>query len=344
MSKLTLTLTFTMTFAVLWAATLCAQIQPPQPPPEQAPPKMTATEAEAARAGAPFRQFSAWLEAFNAGDPTRIRQFLQTNFPSANVDVQMNFRERTGGLELRALEQATATMLTGLVQERDSDQFGRFTIVVEPAEPHRITRFPIRAILPPAEFAALRLSEPEVITALRAKLDRDAAADRFAGTALLAKNGKVLFSGGYGLADREKKAASNLDSRFRIGSMNKMFTAVVILQLVQAGKIKLTDPLGKYVTHYPNQDVATRVTIHHLLTHTGGTGDIFGPEFNAHRLELRTLDDYVALYGKRGLAFEPGSTGSTATMACCSLAWWSRESAAEVTTITWRTTSINPWE
>jgi CubicO group peptidase (beta-lactamase class C family) len=53
--------------------------------------------------------------------------------------------------------------------------------------------------------------------------------------------------------------------------------------------------------------VAGKVTIHHLLTHTGGTGDIFGPEFAAHRLELRTLSDYVALYGKRGLQFEPGS-------------------------------------
>jgi CubicO group peptidase (beta-lactamase class C family) len=89
--------------------------------------------------------------------------------------------------------------------------------------------------------------------------------------------------------------------------MNKMFTAVAILQLVQAGKIKLTDPLGKYITDYPNQDVAAKVTIHHLLTHTGGTGDIFGPEFSAHRLELKTLNDYVALYGKRAVAFEPGS-------------------------------------
>ena len=49
------------------------------------------------------------------------------------------------------------------------------------------------------------------------------------------------------------------------------------------------------------------MTIHHLLTHTGGTGDIFGPEFDARRLELKTLDDYVTLYGTRGLEFEPGS-------------------------------------
>jgi CubicO group peptidase (beta-lactamase class C family) len=224
-----------------------------------------------------------------------------------NVDQQMNFRERTGGFELRALEQATATTLTGLVQERDSDQFGRFNLAVEPDEPHRIARLGILAIPRPAEFPVARLSEAETFTSLRAKLEKDGAADRFAGTVLVAKGGKVLFRAAYGLADREKKVANQLDTRFRIGSMNKMFTAVSILQLVQAGKIKLTDPLGKSVTDYPNQDVATKATIHHLLTHTGGTGDFFGPEFNAHRLELKTLNDYLALYGKRALQFEPGS-------------------------------------
>lgn len=283
------------------------RIQPAQPPPELAPPKMTAAETEAARKGAPFRQFSAWLEAFNSGDRSRLSEFLKANFPSANLDAQMNFRDRTGGLELRALEQATPTSLTGLVQERGSDQFGRFTIVVEADEPHRITRFPVNAIPRPPEFAIARMSEAETIAALRAQLEKDAAADRFAGAVLLAKNGKVLFSEAYGLADREKKTPNKLDTRFRIGSMNKMFTAVAVLQLAQAGKIKLTDPLGKYITDYPNQEVATKVTIHQLLTHTGGTGDIFGPDYDAHRLELRTLNDYVALYGKRGPAFEPGS-------------------------------------
>jgi CubicO group peptidase (beta-lactamase class C family) len=92
--------------------------------------------------------------------------------------------------------------------------------------------------------------------------------------------------------------------------MNKMFTAAAVLQLVQAGKIRLDDPLGKHLTNYPNRDVASKVTIHHLLTHTGGTGDIFGPAFESRRLELRTLNDYVSLYGSRGLEFEPGSRWS----------------------------------
>jgi CubicO group peptidase (beta-lactamase class C family) len=90
--------------------------------------------------------------------------------------------------------------------------------------------------------------------------------------------------------------------------MNKMFTAVAILQLVEADKVELAAPLGRYLRDYPNKDVARRVTIHHLLTHTGGTGDIFGPDFDLHRAKLRTLADYVELFGERDLAFGPGIT------------------------------------
>ena len=155
------------------------------------------------------------------------------------------------------------------------------------------------------------MMESAVIAALRAKLEQDVAADRFSGTALVGRiengTGIVLFSEPYGLADRELKVANTLDTRFRIASMNKMFTATSIMQLVQAGKITLTAPLGTYVTDYPNKNVASSVTIDHLLTHTGGTGDIFGPDFDAHRLELRTMDDYVNLYGQRDVAFAPGT-------------------------------------
>jgi CubicO group peptidase (beta-lactamase class C family) len=109
------------------------------------------------------------------------------------------------------------------------------------------------------------------------------------------------------MADREKKIPNTLKTRFRIGSMNKMFTAVATLQLAQSGKLDLKAPFGNYLTDYPNKDVASKVTIEQLLSHTGGTGDIFGPEFEKHRLELKTLRDYVNLYGQRALEFEPGS-------------------------------------
>jgi D-alanyl-D-alanine carboxypeptidase len=285
-------------------------LQPASPPANTPPPpEMTEAEAAEARTQPSFHQFSAWLAAFNSGDQAQYRQFLENNFPTrvSNLNRDMDLRERTGGFELQKLEQGSGTQVNGLVQESDSDQFVRFTLKVEPAEPHHILSMSLRGIPRPAAFPIRRLTESEAIAAVKAQVEKNVAGDRFAGTVLVAKDDKVLFSGAYGLADREKKIPNTLDTRFRIGSMNKMFTAVAVLQLVEAGKIKLMDPLGKYITDYPNQEIATKVTIHQLLTHTGGTGDIFGPEFNKHRTELRTLNDYVLLYGKRGPQFEPGS-------------------------------------
>ena len=281
--------------------------QTPAPAPDAAPRRFTASEMEAARTGAPFRAFAAWLEAFNSGDRERLRQFLEASWPSGRLDREMSLRDASGGFELRALEDATPTRVTGLIQERESDTFGRFELVLESADSPQIQSLNRRIIPRPADFPIPHMSEGEIIAALRARLDKEAAADRFAGTVLLARKGKTLFSGAYGLADRETKLPNTLDTRFRIGSMNKMFTGTSVMQLVQAGKIDLHAPLEKYLPDYPNKDLASKVTIHQLLTHTGGTGDIFGPLFDDLRLEIRTLGDYVELYGNRELLFEPGS-------------------------------------
>jgi len=254
-------------------------------------------------------QFAGWLESFNRGDANLHREFLQKNSPSriSSLDREMSFRQRTGGFDLKRIEESTATKVTALVQERSSDQMARLTLEVQAEEPHQITRIELSAIPRPAEFALPHLSESALLAATRKNIETEVAADYFAGAVLILKNGKPIFSEACGLADREHKTPNTLKTRFRIGSMNKMFTAVSILQLAQALKLDLHDTVGKYLTDYPNKDIASKVTIHQLLTHTGGTGDIFGPEFDSHRRELHTLQDYVNLYGNRAPKFEPGS-------------------------------------
>ena len=255
------------------------------------------------------RQLRAWLSAFNSGDRAKYEAFLRENFPSraARLDGDLNFLMRTGGFDIRKVESRTATSVTSLVEERAWNNVARAVMEVESAAPHRITHLEVNLAPRPADMAVRRLSEAELASAVRAKVDAQAAAGRFQGAVLVARNGTAIYSDAKGLADRENRTPNTLETKFRMGSMNKMFTATAVMQLVQAGKVKLDAPLGTYLTDYPNRDVATKVTIHHLLTHTGGTGDIFGPEFAAHRLELKTLGDYVKLYGARGLEFEPGS-------------------------------------
>jgi D-alanyl-D-alanine carboxypeptidase len=151
-----------------------------------------------------------------------------------HMDEEMGFRAMTGGFDLKKVEQSTPTKLVALVQERNSDQIGRLTVEVDGSEAHRVTNLDLRAIPRPAEFALPHMSQSELIVALDQKLEEDAAADRFSGAVLVAKNGKPVFQRAYGLADREHKLPNTLKTRFRIGSMNKMFTATSILQLVQA--------------------------------------------------------------------------------------------------------------
>src|SRR5260370_33275354 len=85
----------------------------------------------------------------------------------------------------------------------------------------------------------------ELLAALREQLEKDSSADKFAGAVIVAKDGKVIFKGAYGMAGREKKTPNTLDAKFRIGSINKMFTAASILQIVTAGKNAARVPLGK---------------------------------------------------------------------------------------------------
>src|SRR5678815_1189714 len=243
------------------------------------------------------RQARGWLEVFNVGDVEKRREFLQKNYPSRleRFDRETEMRGRTGGFDVVKVVESTPTKIVLVIQERLGDQMAQFTVEVEPAPPHAIKQFQFQVVPRAGEFAIPHLSESELVTALRKRVDELVAADLFAGAVLVAKVGKVdgktVFAQAYGMADREKKTPNTLKTRFRLGSMNKMFTAVATLQLVQDGKLDLKAPLGNYLTDYKNKDIASKVTIEQLLSHTGGTGDIFGPEFDTHRLELKTLQD-----------------------------------------------------
>jgi len=144
------------------------------------------------------------------------------------------------------------------------------------------------------------------IETIKSELDNRAKEENFSGIVLVANNNKIIFQQAYGFADRDNNRPNTMDTKFRFGSMGKMFTGVAIMQLIQEGRVSIGDTIGRYLADYPNKEVS-KVTIQQLLTHTGGTGDVFGREFERHRLELKELKDYVALYGERGLLFTPGS-------------------------------------
>lgn len=253
---------------------------------------------------------SAWLEAFNSGDRARIATYLAKYEPDhkSAIDRLLGFRGQTGGFTVVRIEKSEPLHLEALMKEREGSNFARLTLDVSSAESPLVKGLGLHVVPRPSDQPApARVSFDQAVKALDAKAAELASQDKFSGDVLVARSGKIAFERAYGLADREKQIANTIDTRFRIGSMNKMFTATAILQLAGEGKLDLAAPLGKYLPDYPNKEVAGKVTIRQLLTHTGGTGDIFTPEYEKHRLETRELADYVKLYGSRAPEFEPGS-------------------------------------
>jgi CubicO group peptidase (beta-lactamase class C family) len=131
------------------------------------------------------------------------------------------------------------------------------------------------------------------------------AADAFSGAILVAADNLPLLERAWGYASRAYNVPNHIDTRFNLGSMNKMFTAVAVAQLAQAGLIAFESPIGEYLPDYPD-DVGRRVTLHHLLTHTSGLGSYWNERFEARRTKVRTVRDHLALFVDEPLLFEPG--------------------------------------
>ena len=142
---------------------------------------------------------------------------------------------------------------------------------------------------------------------LRDKLTAKAETERFSGVVLIAKDGKPVFHEAFGYADYANKERNKRDTKFNLGSINKLFTMAAVYQLLKAGVIDLDDPIGKYLPQFP-KPVRDTVTIRHLLDHRSGWGAYWdNPTWKARRHELRTLDGYMAFIKDIPLDFEPGT-------------------------------------
>jgi|GEM_PF-367123 len=150
--------------------------------------------------------------------------------------------------------------------------------------------------------------EQELTMALEKLLSILQKKDLFSGTVLLAKGDRILFQDACGYAVKELQIKNNLNTQINVGSMNKMFTATGIMQLVEKGKIGLDDPISKYLgTEWLSQQTGDRITVHHLLTHTSGLGDFFSEDFDRMPAsQFATLNAYKP-FVKDTLAFEPGT-------------------------------------
>jgi len=128
---------------------------------------------------------------------------------------------------------------------------------------------------------------------------------KFMGSVLVARGDSVLLSKGYGLANLEWAIPNQPSTKFRLGSLTKQFTAASILLLEERGKLKLDDPIKKYLPDAPA--AWDRITIFHLLTHTSGIPNFTNfPDYRLNEATPATPEQIVARFRDKPLDFVPG--------------------------------------
>jgi D-alanyl-D-alanine carboxypeptidase len=262
------------------------------------------------------------IAAINTGDTVQQKAFIMTNFSkSALQDTTWQsdlvyLYKNTGGLVVATaspLNDTTGVQL--ILHSKQGNRWLKLQTRLSRDEPYKLEGYGIGLGQDPAVMKAYtwpKSTNDEVrnIQEIARQAAHATQLGQFSGVVLIAKHQHVLFNKAYGLADQTFRVPNDTGTRFNIGSMNKMFTAVAIGQLVQAGKLNFNDTLSKILPDYPNQGIAKRVTIAQLLSHTAGMGDYLNEESYTHRRKFKTLSSYLPLFVNDTLEFKPGTKWS----------------------------------
>ncbi len=264
-----------------------------------------------------------WLSAYNTGNADSLRAFAMREFAPSELS-KRSAEERAasdrwmhlnlGRMRVVHVDSLTDTAITATVWQELIEGWGHVSVRVASAAPHQLISRHISFFDPPPVDPSKSTPFPDARSdqALTDRLDAYARrlvdADVFSGVVLVSRRGTVVFEKAYGLAQRAPNIPNDLERRFQLASVSKMFTAVAIAQLVEQGKLSFQDTLAKVLPDYPNRETARRITVAQLLTHTSGIPDYFEiPRFWESRAQLRTLRDYWSIFAGEPLGFTPGS-------------------------------------
>jgi CubicO group peptidase (beta-lactamase class C family) len=218
----------------------------------------------------------------NSNDPDQISRFINEECTQKfrniapmeeHINVLLDFRRATGGVDFHSIRTYVPERKETVVilKDRNFESWRAFVMTLDMIQ---------------------RICERDI----------------FSGTVLIAKDDEILFTHAYGEASKRFHAPNNLDTKFNIGSMNKMFTATAVTQLVEKGLLSFEETIDKYVdeTWLP-KETTSKITVHHLLTHTSGLGSYFNETYMKGAKGLyRKVNDFKPLVKGEKLAFEPG--------------------------------------
>jgi CubicO group peptidase (beta-lactamase class C family) len=254
-----------------------------------------------------------------ADGPERIRRWAATVLSAsigsgdraAFIDELVSAARDSGGLDVFDVrtDPRQPGLLEVAVRARRGGQRALFVLAADGAHPDRLAQAGLVPMGDPALYAHWpkgAVSHAALRKLVHAALDRLVRTQDFSGCVTVADGGRTIFDECRGLAERRFGVPVDHQTKFHIGSIDKMFTAVAIAQLVEAGKLSWDDTLASRVPEYPDQAAAKQITVWQLLHHTAGLGDFLVPGFFEHREKFVGPADYLGLIARQPKVGKPG--------------------------------------
>lgn len=240
------------------------------------------------------------------------------------LDVMADIKAHEGLIELYEAERTSTFRYELKAKGLKLDEWIDISMELEDNPPYKIkalhgldiSSIPAKATVPmltpgkDTEVPSLQAdAQPQKLKELDLWIQAQADQHQFSGVVLIAKDFKPIFHKAYGMASKRYQVKNTLETKFRLASVSKIFTATAILQLAEQGKLSLDDKLGKYVAVDEFVDSRVKdVKIRHLLTHQSGWASYWSdPYFSEHRTQLRSVADYMSFIKKLPLNFAPGT-------------------------------------
>lgn len=255
------------------------------------------------------------LRHVNADAPDQLRAWAPTVLsPAVAKDDATDFVDglvsavRDGGGVSLVDAHVQRGMLVLTVKARRGGQSAVVLLAADPAQPDRLGEAHLMPMDDPALYAdwpKTAVTPAQMNQLLHATLDRLVRSNDFSGCVTVGQGGRTVFDECRGLAERSFGVPVDKQTRFHVGSIGKMFTAVAVAQLVESGKLSWDATLAQALPEYADP-AAKGITVWQLLHHTGGLGDFFVPDYFAHRERFATPADFLDLIARQPKLGEPG--------------------------------------
>jgi CubicO group peptidase (beta-lactamase class C family) len=256
------------------------------------------------------------LRHVDGDTPEQVRAWAATVLsPAVGQDDAAEFVDglvsavRDGGGVSLADAHVQQGLLVLAVKARRGGQRALFLLAPDPARPDKLGQAHLMPMDDPALYAdwpAAAVSPARMKQVVHAALDRLVRSNDFSGCVTVTDGGSTVFDECRGLAERNFSVPIDRRTKFHVGSIGKMFTAVAVAQLVEAGKLSWDTPLRQALPEYADHAAAADITVWQLLHHTAGLGDVLVPEYFAHRERYTAPADFLDLIARQPRVGEPG--------------------------------------